>query len=145
MNDIELFKDQLNDIGIKEMWFQRDIAICYTTKQMDLLRRFPNCMIFKYADVNLTPFHFFLRGLINSKAYANKSQTIPELKAKIIEIEPSDLVKIFENLIKRVIVCEHCNRNHLTNIVFHNQSQHIYFINQLNDHLLRFLKSNNKP
>lgn len=65
----------------------------------------------------------FLWGLLKGKVYANKPQTIPELKQEIqlaIEaIEPQLCQNVIENFTKRVRVCQQARGGHLSDIIFH--------------------------
>jgi hypothetical protein len=61
---------------------------------------------------------------VKSSAYANKSQTIPELKVEIRrvagEIEPQLCGNVIENFVKRARVCQQSRGGHLSDIVFRN-------------------------
>jgi hypothetical protein len=69
---------------------------------------------------------------VKSRVYANKPQTIPELKAEIGrvigEIEPQLWENVIENFVKRGRVCQQSRGGHLSDIVFHNYTQCAYFI-----------------
>jgi hypothetical protein len=59
---------------------------------------------------DLTPCDFFLWGFVKSCVYANKPQTIPELKVEIRrvigETEPQLCGNVIKNFIKRTRVCQ---------------------------------------
>jgi hypothetical protein len=61
---------------------------------------------------------------VKSLVYANKPQTIPELKAEIRrvigEIEPQLCGNVIENFVKTIRVCQQSGGGHLSDIVFHN-------------------------
>jgi len=61
---------------------------------------------------------------VKSRVYANKPQTIPELKAEIGcvigETEPQLCGNVVENFVKRGKVCQRSRGGHLSDIVFHN-------------------------
>jgi hypothetical protein len=61
---------------------------------------------------------------VNSRVYANKPQTIPELKVEIWHvigrIEPQLCGNVIENFVKRARVCQQSHGGHLSDIVFHN-------------------------
>ena len=74
------------------MWLQQVGATCHNARETTELlgEEFPGRVISRNGDQNwppkscdLTPFVFFLWGFVKSRVYANKSQTIPELKAEI--------------------------------------------------------------
>jgi hypothetical protein len=68
---------------------------------------------------------------VKSRVYANKPQKIPELKAEIRrvigEIEPQLCGNVIVNFVNRARVCQQSRGGHLSDIVFHNQSQCVYF------------------
>jgi hypothetical protein len=61
---------------------------------------------------------------VKSRVYANKPQTIPELKAEIRrvigEIETQLWGNVIKNFVKRARVCQQSRGGHLLDIVFHN-------------------------
>jgi hypothetical protein len=73
---------------------------------------------------DLTPCDFFLWGFVKSHVYANKPQTIPELKVEIRrvigEIEPQLCGNVIENFVKRTRVCQQSCGGHMSDTVFHN-------------------------
>jgi hypothetical protein len=73
---------------------------------------------------DLTPCDFFLWGFVKSRVYANKPQTVPELKKEIRrvigEIEPQLCGNVIENFVKRARVCQQSSGGRLSDIVFHN-------------------------
>ena len=98
---------------------------------IDLLhQRFPEQIISRNSDVNWTPrscdlttCDFFLWGCVKSRVYANKPETIPELKSEIqrviCEIQPHLCEKVMEYFMKRVMTCHQSLGGHLTDILFH--------------------------
>jgi hypothetical protein len=61
---------------------------------------------------------------VKSGVYANKPQTIPEVKVEIrrvtVKIEPQLCGKVIESFVKRERVCQQSRGGHLSDIVFHN-------------------------
>jgi hypothetical protein len=61
---------------------------------------------------------------VKSRVYANKPQTIPELKVEIRraigETEQQLCGNVIENFVKRVRVCQQSHGGRLSDIVFHN-------------------------
>lgn len=128
----EFLWPQLEGLDLDDMWFQQDGATCHTAHEtIDLLEeQFPDRIISRNSDVNwpprscdLTPCDFFLWGFVKSQVYANKPQTIPELKAEIQrvigEIEPQLCENVIENFMKRTRVCRLSHGGHMPDILFH--------------------------
>jgi hypothetical protein len=98
----------------------------------ELLReKFPGRVILRNGDqiwpprsCDLTPCDFFLWGFVKSRVYANKPQTIPELKVEIRrvigEIEPQLCRNVIKSFVKRARVRQQSHGGHLSDIVFHN-------------------------
>jgi hypothetical protein len=120
-------------MDMEGMWFQQDGATCHTAcETMELLReKFPGRVISRNGDRNwpprscdFSPCDFFLWGFVKSRVYANKPQTIPELKAEIGrvigKIEPQICKNVIENFVKRGRVCQQSRGGHLSHIFFHN-------------------------
>jgi len=129
----EFLWPQLDGMDMEGMWFQQDGAICHTAcETMELLReKFPDHVISRNGDRNWPPrscdlslCDFFLWGFMKFRVYANKPQTIPELKAEIGcvigEIEPKLCGNVIENFVIRGKVCQRSRGGHLSDIVFHN-------------------------
>jgi hypothetical protein len=88
----EFLWPQLDGMDMEDMWFQQDGASCHIARETtELLREnFRGRVISRNGDQNwpprscdLTPCDFFLWGFVKSRVYANKPQTIPELKVEI--------------------------------------------------------------
>jgi hypothetical protein len=88
----EFLWPQLDSVDTEGMWYQQDGATCHTARgTTELLGdKFPGRVISRNGEQNwpprscdLTPCDFFLWGLVKSRVYANKPQTIPELKVEI--------------------------------------------------------------
>jgi hypothetical protein len=60
---------------------------------------------------------------VKTRFYANKPQTIPELKAEIRrvtgEIEPQLCGSVIENFVKRARMCQQSRGGRFSDIVFH--------------------------
>ena len=130
---MEFLWPQLDSMDTEDMWFQQDGTTYHTVHETtELLRgKFPGRVISRNGDQNwpprscdLTPCNFFLWGFVKSRVYANKPQTIPELKAEIRrvigEIQPQLCGNVIENFVKRARVCQQSRGGHLLDIVFHN-------------------------
>ena len=83
---------QLSHTDVSGLYFQQDGATCHTTQEnVTFLRsKFPQGVISRNADFNwpprswdLTPIDFFLWGFLKSRVYANKLQTVNNLKNNI--------------------------------------------------------------
>lgn len=97
---------------------------------MDLLRpMFPNRLISKGGDFgwpprspDLTAPDFFLWGYLKGKVYANKPDTLAQLKAnirqEIAQITPEMLQKVMKE--KRADMCVAASGGHLPDIIFKN-------------------------
>jgi hypothetical protein len=124
---------QLEGMDMEDMWFQQDGATCHTAREITelLQEKLPGHVTSRNGDQNwpqrscdLTPCDIFLWGFVKSRVYANKPQTIPELKAEIRcvigEIEPQLCENVMESFVKRARVCQQSCGGHLSDIVFHN-------------------------
>ena len=97
------------------MRFQQDGATAYEI--IDLLQQeFPDNIISRSSDLNwpprscdLTPCDFFLWDFDKSQVYANKPETIPEVKSEIQrvigQIQPLLCEKVMENFMKTLTAC----------------------------------------
>lgn len=122
----------LHGIDVNDVWFQQDGATCHTSHAtIDLLRQtFDDRLISRNGDVNwparscdLTPMDYFLWGAVKDKCYADKPETIENLKANIrdaiAEIRPHTLEKVLENWSDRMGYCEASRGSHMNEIIFH--------------------------
>ena len=123
---------ELEDMGVNNVFFQQDGATCHTSDEtIGLLREnFPGRVISRNGDYNwplrscyLTPLDFFLWGYVKDKVYADAPQSIQELKEKIRavidEIVPQMCENVVENFIKRAWSCKRSCGGHMNDIVFH--------------------------
>lgn len=123
---------QIQQFNLQNMWFQQDGATCHTAREtMNLLRTlFPGRLISRFGDVSwpprspdLTAPDFFLWGFLKNKVYANKPNTVDQLKNNITEaienIPPETYQKVMENVVKRAQVCAASRGGHLSDIIFH--------------------------
>ena len=90
----------LEDLDVKDVYFQQDGATCHTSGEtIDLLRgKFPDRVIFRNGDYNwpprscdLTPLNFFRWGYVKDKVTNIKSlihDFKEKMRAVIDEIEP---------------------------------------------------------
>jgi len=122
---------ELQNIDIRDKWFQQDGATCHTAGEtVNLLHQtFPQRLISRNGDVNwparscdLTPLDYFLWGYVKSVVYRNNPRTIDELKAEIIqvigEIEPQLCENVIHNFDKRITYCKAARGGHLSDILF---------------------------
>jgi hypothetical protein len=130
---MEFLWPQLDSMDMEDMWFQQDSATCHTARETtELLReKFHGRVNSRNSDqnwpprsCNLTLCDFFLWGFLISHVYANKPQTVLELKVEIRcvigEIEPELCRNVIKSFVKRAGVCQQSRGGHLSDIVFHN-------------------------
>ncbi|KAI8123095.1 hypothetical protein CVS40_6188 [Lucilia cuprina] len=123
---------QLHDLGLINMWYQQDGATSHTARiTMQLLQNlFPQQVISRNGDVDwpprspdLTAPDFFLWGYLKSKVYANKPETLEQLKQNIRdemnEIPREMCENVMKNVLKRARICEANRGGHLSDMVFH--------------------------
>ncbi|GFV83926.1 histone-lysine N-methyltransferase SETMAR [Trichonephila clavipes] len=109
------FIPELNNHDVQELWFQQDGATCHTARAtIDLLKdTFGDRLISRFGPVNwpprscdLTPLDYFLWGYVKSSVYADKPQTLDQLKdnirSVIADIRPQMLEKVIENWTSRL-------------------------------------------
>jgi hypothetical protein len=129
---MEFVWPQLDGMHMEDMWFQLDGATCHTACETNelLQENFPGRVISRNGNQNwpprscdLTACEFFHWGFVKSHVYANKPQTIPEIKAEIRhvigEIEPQLCANVMESFVKRARMCQQCLGGNLLDIVFH--------------------------
>lgn len=120
---------QLKDMP--KMWWQQDGAPAHTAKEtMKILKQFfGDRLLSKNAEIewparspDLTAPDFFLWGYLKSKVYANKPETLQQLKQniceEILEIQPETLKSVMKQVLKRARVCEAESGGYLRDIVF---------------------------
>ena len=118
------------DIG--NVWFQQDGATCHTAEAtLDVLRSvFEDRIISRRADVvwpprgyNLTLLDYYLWGTVKEKYYADKLETIDDLRKKfheaIGEIQLHTIDNVFKNWTALVGFCMASRCSHLNEIIFH--------------------------
>jgi len=122
---------QLNHIDVSDVYFQQDGATCHTTWNniMFLRSKFFQRVIsqcrFQLASKVMwsNTIRFFLWGFLKSRVYANKPQTINDLKnniqVAICEITPATCQKVIENFDIRIDACRRNRGGHLSDILFH--------------------------
>jgi transposase len=111
-------------------WFQQDGATSHTARvTMTALRElFPNHIISKNGDIiwparspDLSACDFFLWGLLKSKVYVERPQTLEELRLKIQEevarITPAMLRRVMENFRSRLQECVDQDGAYLSNVI----------------------------
>lgn len=126
------FFDQLHGLDISDMWFQQDGATSHTAGEtIELLKsKFGERVISRNGPVNwpprscdLTPLDFFLWGYVKSLVYANKPETLEDLRANIereIAAVPVELCgRVIENWLQRIDRCKRARGGHMTEVEFH--------------------------
>jgi len=130
-HDNRVLWPQLNGVDMEDMWFQQNGATCHTARNNWVVARKISwlCHPTQWWSELATEVMWFdtvqplSLGFVKSHVYANKPQTIPELKAEIRcvigEIEPHLCGNVIENFVKRARVCQQSCGGHLSDIVFH--------------------------
>lgn len=122
---------KLDDFDLDDMWYQQDGATCHTSKDtITLLKeKFSNRVISKNADVqwpprscDITPLDFYLWGYVKSLVYANRPQTLNDLKTNIIrvigEISGNTCEKVLKNWCSRIDFVKKSRGGHLDGTIF---------------------------
>ncbi|GFX30805.1 putative DD41D transposase [Trichonephila clavipes] len=88
---INFFIPELNNHDVQELWFQRDGETCHTARV--LKDTFGDRLISRFGPVNwpprscdLTPLDYFLWGYVKSLVYADKPQTLNNVRRVIADI-----------------------------------------------------------
>ena len=123
---------KMETLGLLNMWFQQDGATSHTANAtMRLLHNlFPDQIISRNGDVqwpprspDLTAPDFFLWGYLKSRVYANKPQTLLQLKQNIRDeisgISAEMCETVMKNVIQRARICDANRGGHLADIIFH--------------------------
>ena len=120
---------KIEEEDIVNIWFQQDGAACHTAEAtLDVLRSvFEDRIISRKADVvwsprscDFTTLHYYLRGAVKAKYYADKPERIDALKDNIRNA-------IDENWTDRVGYCMTSRGSQLNEIIFHFQTEGLYF------------------
>ena len=127
----EFFRPQLDELGLENMWFQQDVATAHTARATTniLKEAFPGRLISRLGDLHwptrspdLTDPDFFLWGILKSRVYVNKPQTLEALKENIRQewenLSPEVLARVMENAIKRARMVINSGGGHLADIIF---------------------------
>ena len=127
----DFFIPELQRLQLTNMWMQQDGATSHTARisMATFRRQFPGRLISRFGDVHwpsrspyLTPLDFFLWGFLKNRVYANRPDTIEELKHNIrseISAIPADLLQAtFRDMWNRANQCCHCNGDHLRDVIF---------------------------
>lgn len=127
----EFFIPSLEEMNVRDVWFQQDGATAHTARDsMNLLRQyFPDRLISLRGDLpwparspDLTPCDFFLWGYLKSLVYVDRPQTIDHLKNNIRDATaniPIDMLRrVDENFKKRLNQCMRDEGRHLTDVIF---------------------------
>ena len=123
---------EMDEIDINDLWFEQDVATSHTGRvTIDLLKgKFGERVISRNGPVarpprscDLTPLDFFLWGHIKSLVYANKSETLDDLKDNIqreISKVPVEMcARVVENWVQKIDRCKRARGGHITDIEFH--------------------------
>lgn len=129
---INFFSNQVNQLGLGNMWFQQDGATCHTARATveTLKRMFPGRLISRNGDIDwpprspdLTAPDFFLWGYLKGRVYANRPMNLQQLKQNIrdtvTEITQEMCENVMKNAMKRVRICDAARGGHLSGIIFH--------------------------
>ena len=127
----EFFLPKLEEMNLRDVWFQQDGATAHTARtSMALLREhFPERLISLRGDLDwparspdLAPCDFFLWGYLKSLVYTNRPKTLGMLKnnirAAIANIDTGTLEKVEQNFRFRLSQCIDQNGGHLQDIIF---------------------------
>ena len=90
----EFLFTKIEELDIANIWFQQDGATCHTAegtlyvlrpvfKDRIISRRAP--FVWPSRSCDLTPFDYYLWGVVKDKCYADKPETIDALKNNIRE------------------------------------------------------------
>jgi hypothetical protein len=129
----EFFLPKLDELGVRNVWFQQDGATAHTARaSMALLREhFPQRLISLRGDLqwparspDLAPCDYFLWGYLKSLVYTNRPRTLAELKnnirVAIADIGPDMLEKVERNFRSRLTKCIEQHGGHLHDVIFKN-------------------------
>ena len=126
---------ELDELDIKCMWFQQDGDTNHTARvTMDLLKgKFGERVISRNGPVewlprsyDLTPLDFFLWGHIKLLVYANKPETLDDLKdniqREIANVPVEMCARVVENWVQRIDRCKWARGGHMVDIEFHSRN-----------------------
>lgn len=129
----EFFLPRLEQMNVRDVWFQQDGATAHTARgPMDLLRQhFPDRLISLRGDLpwparspDLAPCDFYLWGYLKSLVYVDRPRNIAHLKNNIrdaIANIPIDMLQRVEtNFRNRLNQCIQNGGRHLTDVIFSN-------------------------
>lgn len=112
---LEMFINELNEHELHQEYFQHDNAPAHTANDtIQYLRRYYGNRIISAGlwpprSPDLTPLDYFLFGHLKSQIYKNQINTQEELRnliAQVIqEITQQQLIKVFDNMKKRINAC----------------------------------------
>ena len=121
------FVNQLDDIELRNGYFQQDGATCHTSNDsMTHIRSFFGDRLISKGlwpprSPDLTPPDFFLWGLLKGKVYANKPRTTADLeeniKREIAAVDAGTLQRTFENMERRVRKCLEVGGGHFQHLL----------------------------
>jgi hypothetical protein len=119
-NILEPFLGHLTEREIEEACFQQDGATAHTASSSlqfleDIFHnRIISHGIWPACSPDLTLTDYYLWGALKGKVYENNTHTVDELKAAITthiqQIPPATLLKVFDNMKKRVQTCLQAHR-----------------------------------
>ena len=127
----EFFLPSLEEMNVRNVWFQQDGATAHTARDsMNLLRQhFPDRLISLRGDLqwparspDLTPCDYFLWGYLKSLVYVDRPRTIAHLKNNIrdaIANIPIDMLqRVDTNFKNRLNQCMRNGGRHLPDVIF---------------------------
>lgn len=119
-------------MGLNDMWFQQDGATCQTAHEtIGILKgKFDERVISRNGPIewpprscDLTPLDFFLWGYVKSLVYANKPQTLDDLKNNIRRdnagISAQMCGNVAKNWVQRLDFVKRVRGGHANEIEFH--------------------------
>jgi hypothetical protein len=123
---LEPFLGHLTERETEEAWFQQDGATAHTaSSSLQVLEDISgNRMISRGiwpARSDLTPPDYYLWGALKGKVFENNPHTVDELKAAITthiqQVPPATLLKVIDNMKKRVQTCLQARGGHLQHLL----------------------------
>ena len=129
LNEFLFTKTEEEDIG--NIWFQQNGATCHIAQAtVDIFRPiFEDRIISLSANVvwpplscDLTPLDYYLSGAVKDKCYADKPETIDDLKdirEEVGEIQLPTIDNVLKNWTDRVGYCMASRGSRFNEIVFH--------------------------
>ena len=123
---------ELDELDVHDKWFHQDGATSHTTRvTIDLFKgKFGERVMSRNVPVewpprscDLTPLDFYLCGHIKSLVYANKPETLDDIKdniqREIANVPVKMCARVVENCVPRIDRCKRARGGHVIDIEFH--------------------------